>query len=65
MAKGTANRPFGLLSQAASTQWHSKKASGARALGAHQHTCCNHLKTHFKQKFRPKYAYKCLFLEKK
>jgi len=29
---------------------------GAEALGAHQHTFCNHFKTCFKQKFRPKYA---------
>jgi len=29
---------------------------GAQALGAHQHVLCSHLKTHFKQKFRPNYA---------
>jgi len=29
---------------------------GEQALGAHQHTFCSHLKTRFKQKFRPKYA---------
>jgi len=40
--------------------WRSKGgASGGtrpdtQALGAHQHTFCSHLKTHFKQKFRPK-----------
>jgi len=32
------------------------KRPGAQALGAHQHTFCSHLKTRFKQKFRPKYA---------
>jgi len=29
---------------------------GAQALEEHQHTFCSHLKTLFKQKFRPKYA---------
>jgi len=29
---------------------------GAKALGAHQHTFCSHLKKRFKQKVRPKYA---------
>jgi len=29
---------------------------GAQALGTHQHTFCKHLKTRFKQKFRPKYT---------
>jgi len=38
---------------------------GAQALGAHQHTFCCHLKTCFKQKFRPKYASKRVFLGKK
>jgi len=29
---------------------------GVQALGAYQHTFYSHLKTHFKQKFKPKYA---------
>jgi len=33
-----------------------KNRPGAQALGAHQHTFCSHLKTRFKQKFRPKCA---------
>jgi len=33
-------------------------------VGAHQHTFCSHLKTRFKQKFRPKYALKCVIFEK-
>jgi len=32
------------------------RALGREALGAHKHTFCSHLKTHFKQKFIPKYA---------
>jgi len=37
---------------------------GAKALGAHKLTFCNYLKTRFKQKFRPKYAKKCVFFGK-
>jgi len=29
---------------------------GAQVLGTHQHTFCSHLKTRFKQKFRPNHA---------
>jgi len=38
---------------------------GAQALRVHQHTFCSHLKRRFSAKFRPKYAYKCVFFEKK
>jgi len=37
----------------------------AQALGAYQHTFCNHLKMHFKQKSRPKDALKCIFFLEK
>jgi len=37
----------------------------AQALG-HPQTFCSHLKTRFKQKFRPKYMLKkCVFFERK
>jgi len=33
----------------------------AQPLGAQQHTFCSHFKRVFRQKFRPKYALKCVF----
>jgi len=52
------------------SQWHSNGANGgtrpgAQALGTHKHNFCSHLKTHFKQKFRTKYAEKCVFFGKR
>jgi len=32
-------------------------------LGAHPHIFCSHLKTRFKQKFRPTYALNACFLQ--
>jgi len=39
-----------------STSGVARGASGGTRPGAHQHSFCNHLKTHFKQKFMLKNA---------
>jgi len=58
-AKGALATPSGVArGEGANVDTHP----GAQALRAHQHTFYSHLKTPFKQKFRLKYALKCVFL---